>query len=230
MNEQLQNLDQGYAAVSAEQRNRVLRNTYWLLALTLVPSVLGAVVGYKTQLFLHMPWMFVLAIFLGGGFAFIYAINKTKQSSIGVYVLLAFTFFEGLTLTPIITMTLWRYSNGVELIAMAFGGTALVFFGVASVSTVIKRDLSSMGKWLFVGIIMLFVALLANLFFQSSALMIALSVIAIGLFSAYLLYDIKQVIDGGETNYITATLSIYLDLINIFVHLLNLLGIFGGDD
>jgi modulator of FtsH protease len=112
---------------------------------------------------------------------------------------------------------------------MAFGGTAGVFLAVASLATVIKRDLTNMGKFLFVGVILLLIAGLVNLFVQSSALMLTLSVIAIGLFSAFMLYDIKRVIDGGETNYITATLAIYLDLYNIFQNLLALLGIFGGD-
>jgi modulator of FtsH protease len=121
------------------------------------------------------------------------------------------------------------FANGSSLIMMAFGGTAAVFFAMASLATVIKRDLSNMGKFLFVGAIMLLVAGLINLFVQSSALMITLSVIAIGLFSAFMLYDIKRVLDGGETNYVTATLAIYLDIYNVFQSLLALLGIFGGE-
>ncbi|MDH5331517.1 MAG: Bax inhibitor-1 family protein, partial [Aquincola sp.] len=120
-------------------------------------------------------------------------------------------------------------ANGSSLIMMAFGGTAVVFFAMASLATAIKRDLSGMGKFLFVGAIMLLVAGLLNLFFQSSALMITLSVIAIGLFSAFMLYDLKRVLDGGETNYVTATLAIYLDIYNVFQSLLALLGIFGGE-
>jgi modulator of FtsH protease len=111
----------------------------------------------------------------------------------------------------------------------AFGGTAAVFFAMASLSSVIKRDLSNMGKFLFVGAILLLVAGLINLFVQSGALMITLSVIAIGLFSAFMLYDLKRVIDGGETNYVSATLAIYLDIYNVFQSLLALLGIFGGE-
>jgi modulator of FtsH protease len=112
----------------------------------------------------------------------------------------------------------------------AFGGTAAVFFAMASLSSVIKRDLSNMGKFLFVGAILLLVTGLINLFVQSGALMITLSVIAIGLFSAFMLYDLKRVIDGGETNYVSATLAIYLDIYNIFSNLLALLGITGGND
>jgi modulator of FtsH protease len=121
------------------------------------------------------------------------------------------------------------FANGSSLIMMAFGGTAVVFFAMATLASTIKRDLSGMGKFLFVGAIMLLVAGLLNLFFQSSALMITLSVIAIGLFSAFMLYDLKRVLDGGETNYVSATLAIYLDIYNVFQSLLALLGIFGGE-
>lgn len=231
MKDYSQAVEYGYSAtaVSAEQRNRVLRNTYWLLALSLVPTVIGAWVGMKF-LAPMLTGFTTLIIFFVGAFALIFAINKTKNSPVGVYLLLAFTFFMGVMLSPTLNYYLWRYSNGAELITYAFGGTALVFFSVATVSTMIKRDLSAMGKWLFVGLIMVIVAMFANFFMHSSALSIAISVICLGLFSAYLLYDIKQVIDGGETNYVTATLSIYLDVYNIFISLLRILGVFGGDD
>jgi len=112
----------------------------------------------------------------------------------------------------------------------AFSGTGLIFFGMATLSTVIKRDLSAMGKWLFIGAIMLMVAGIANIFLQSSALMVTLSVVAIGIFSAFILHDLKRVQDGVETNYITATLGVYLSIYNVFQSLLALLGIFGGRD
>lgn len=228
MNNNLQTADYGYA-VSAEERNRVLRNTYWLLALSLVPSVLGAAIGYKIGFLVGTnPWVATI-IFLVGAFGLMFAIEKTKESAVGVVLLLAFTFFMGLMLARMLTWVMF-YSNGAQLIAMAFGGTALIFFAMASVATVIKRDISWLGKFLFVGLVMLIVASLANMFFHSSVMSITLSVLAIGLFSAYILYDVKRVIDGGETNYITATLAIYLDIYNIFANLLYLLGIFGGDD
>jgi len=120
-------------------------------------------------------------------------------------------------------------SNGANLIMLAFGGTAAVFAGMAGLAGVIKRDLSGMGKFLFIGAIILMVAGIANFFFQSSALMLTLLVACLGLFSAFLLYDLKRVIDGGETNYVSATLAIYMNLYNIFQSLLSLLGIFGGE-
>jgi modulator of FtsH protease len=131
-------------------------------------------------------------------------------------------------LSRMIAMVL-GFKNGAELIMTAFGGTAGVFFLMASLSTVIKRDLSSMGKWLFVGAMVLMVGSIINVFVGSSAGMMAISMLAIGIFSAYMLYDIKQIIDGGETNYISATLALYMDIMNVFQSLLALLGIMGGE-
>lgn len=215
-------------AVSAAQSQRVLRNTYWLLALSLVPTVLGAWVGVQTGIVASLGVGMSAIVFLGGAFAFMFAIEKTKESGAGVAVLLAFTFFMGLMLSRIVG-TVLGFRNGTSLVMTAFGGTAMVFFAMASLATVIKRDLSGMGKFLFVGAIMLLVAGLLNIFLQSSALMLTLSVIAIGLFSAFMLYDIKRIIDGGETNYITATLGIYLSIYNVFQSLLMLLGVLGGE-
>lgn len=227
MNETLQTVYAGSGAL-AEQRNRVLRNTYWLLALSMVPTVLGAWVGVSTGIMATMGNGMSLIVFLVGAFGLMFAIEKTKHSSTGVVMLLAFTFFMGLMLSRLLAAIL-GFKNGSSLIMTAFGGTAIVFFAMASLATVIKRDLSSMGKFLFVGAIMLLVAGIVNVFLQSSALMMTLSVVAIGLFSAFMLYDLKRVIDGGETNYITATLAIYLDIYNVFQSLLALLGIFGGE-
>ena len=217
------------AAVSvASQRNRVLRNTYWLLALSMLPTVLGAWLGVATGITAGLTGFLGLIVFLGGAFGFMFAIEKTKNSAAGVPVLLAFTFFMGLMLSRLVAQVL-GFANGASLIMMAFGGTAAVFFGMASLSSVIKRDLSGMGKFMFIGAILLLVAGVANVFIQSSALMITLSVLAIGIFSAFILYDLKRVQDGEETNYISATLGVYLSLFNVFQSLLALLGIFGGE-
>ncbi len=230
MNEQLQTAYAGQvgSGALAEERNRVLRNTYWLLALSLVPTVLGAWIGVTTGVMTKVGMGLSTVIFLVGAFGLMFAIEKFKNSSTGVALLLGFTFFMGLMLSRLLAAIL-GFSNGSSLIMTAFGGTAAVFFAMASLASVIKRDLSSMGKFLFVGAILLLVAGVINIFVQSSALMITLSVIAIGLFSAFMLYDIKRVIDGGETNYVTATLAIYLDIYNVFQSLLALLGIFGGE-
>lgn len=221
------NLDQGYLASGAE-RNKVLRNTYWLLALSLVPTVLGAWIGVATGITMALTGGIGLIVFLGGAFGFMYAIEKTKNSAAGVPVLLAFTFFMGLMLSRMIAMVL-GFKNGSDLIMTACGGTAGVFFVMASLSSVIKRDLSGMGKWLFVGALAIMVGGIINVFVGSTAGMMAISVAAIGVFSAYMLYDLKRIVDGGETNYISATLALYLDVINVFQSLLALLGIMGGE-
>jgi modulator of FtsH protease len=208
-------------------RNRVLRNTYWLLALSMVPTVLGAWIGVTTGIARAMSPGIGLVVFLVGAFGFMFAIEKTKNSAAGVPMLLAFTFFMGVMLSRLVGAVL-GLANGAGLIMTAFAGTGLIFLGMATLSSIIKRDLSSMGKFLFIGAIMLMVAGIANVFLQSSALMITLSVLAIGIFSAFILYDLKRVQDGEETNYITATLSVYLSLYNVFQSLLALLGIAGG--
>jgi modulator of FtsH protease len=220
----------GYGtALSLEERNKVLRNTYWLLALSLVPTVLGAWLGVATGITRALTGGVGLVVFLAGAFGFLYAIQKTKDSAAGVGVLLAFTFFMGLMLSRLIAMVL-GFKNGPSLVMTAFGGTAGVFFVMASLATVIKRDLTGMGKWLFVGALVLMVGAIVNVFVGSSTGMLVISTLAIGIFSLYMLYDLKQIIDGGETNYISATLALYLDLFNVFQSLLALLGLTAGDE
>ena len=228
MNDQITTLGSAGYGVSQQERNRVLRNTYWLLALSLIPTVLGAWVGLNVPFVQALRGGMGLVVFLVGAFGFMFAIEKTKHSAAGVPVLLGFTFFMGLMLSRLIGMVLGM-SNGAQLIMTAFAGTAGVFLVMATLATVIKRDLSGMGKVLFVGVLVLFVGGIINVFVGSTAGMMALSMGAIAIFSAYMLYDLKQIIDGGETNYISATLSLYLDLYNVFQSLLALLGIFGGD-
>jgi len=226
-----QNFDQSivYGNDGALIRHRVLRNTYWLLALSMIPTVLGAWLGVQLN-FAFFPgspgisFLFFIAI----AFGFMYAIEKTKESATGVAVLLGFTFFMGLMLSRLISHTL-GYANGGTLIMTAFGGTAAILAVMASIATTSKRDFSGLGKWLLVGLILMIIASVANIFLHIPALYLTISVIAIGIFSAYILYDVQQIINGGETNYISATLKIYLDVYNIFVNLLSILGIFGGE-
>ncbi len=211
----------------AAQRNRVLRNTYWLLALSMVPTVLGAWIGVQTGILRAMSPMVSLVVFMVGAFGLMYLIEKNKNSAAGVPLLLGFTFFMGLMLSRLLGSVL-GLSNGVSLVMTAFAGTGAIFFAMASLSSVIKRDLSSMGKFLYIGAVMMLVAMIANIFIQSSALMITLSVLGMGIFTAFILYDLKRVRDGEETNYITATLGVYLSLYNVFQFMLSLLGIGGG--
>jgi modulator of FtsH protease len=215
------------AGAVVQERNRVLRNTYWLLALSMIPTVLGAWIGVASGFGRAMTPGTSMIVFFAGAFGFIFAIEKLKNSAAGVPVLLAFTLFMGLMLSRLVGAVL-GLANGGSLIMLAFGGTGAIFFGMAAASSVIKRDLSTMGKWLFIGAVMLMVAGIANFFIQSSALMLTIIVLAIGIFSAFILHDLKRVRDGEETNYISATLGVYLSLYNVFQSLLALLGIFGG--
>ena len=230
MNENIQVLGSAEAGSSAvAERNQVLRNTYWLLALSMVPTVLGAWIGIATGFASALSPGIGLMLFLGGAFGFMFAIEKTKNSAAGVPVLLAFTFFMGLMLSRLVGSVLGM-SNGAGLVITAFAGTGVIFLGMASLSSIIKRDLSNMGKWLFAGAVMLLVAGIANFFIQSGALMITIAVLAIGIFTAFILHDLKRVKDGIETNYITATLGVYLSLFNVFQSLLLLLGIGGREE
>ena len=226
MNDNIQTVD--YYVLPTAERNRVVRNTYWLLAISMLPTVLGAYVGVTTGISYAISGVMGRILMLAGVFGFIYAIERTKESATGVYVLLGFTFFMGLMLSRMIAMVL-GFKNGAELVMTAFAGTAGVFFVMASLATVIKRDLSGMGKWLMVGAVVLVVGSIINVFVGSSAGMMVISMLSMAIFSAFMLYDLKQVMDGGETNYISATLTLYLDIINVFQSLLSLLGIFGGE-
>jgi modulator of FtsH protease len=216
-------------STTALAQNRVLRNTYLLLAASLVPTVFGAWLGIQVKFNLFAnPWIGVL-LFLGIAFGFMFAIQKTKDSGWGIVLLLGFTFFMGLMLSRMLGAVM-GLANGASLIAFAFGGTAVIFFAMATIASTTKRDLSGMGKFLFVGVIMLLIAMVANVFLQLPGLMIALSLIAIGIFSAFMLYDVNRIVTGGETNYVTATLALYLDLYNVFINLLAILGITSSND
>ena len=210
-------------------RHRVLRNTYWLLALSMIPTVLGAWIGVQMNFSFMSGSPFIgFLIFMAIAFGFFYVIERTKNSAIGVAVLLGFTFFMGLMLSRLIGYTL-NFSNGASLIMTAFGGTAIVFATMASIATTSKRDFSGLSSWLFAGMIVILLAAVANIFLQMSVLSIVISAIAVVIFSAFILFDVQRIINGGETNYISATLSIYLNVYNVFVNLLALLGIFGGE-
>ena len=214
--------------VSASGPARVLRNTYALLALSMIPTVAGAWIGLASGLATSMGGMAGLIVLMVVAFGMIFAIGKYQNTRAAVPLLLGFTFFMGLMLSRLVGVVLGM-SNGTGLVMMAFAGTATIFFGMATLSTIIKRDLSTRGKWLFIGAVMLMVAGIANVFIQSSALMITMAVMAIGIFSAFVLHDLKRVQDGHETNYVIATLGVYLSLYNVFQNLLVLLGVFGGD-
>ncbi|CAN1484904.1 COG0670 Integral membrane protein, interacts with FtsH [Burkholderiaceae bacterium] len=220
---------QSDSVTSLQIRNRVLRNTYALLALSMVPTVIGAWLGVAMGFvpFAGSPFLGFI-VFLAVAIGFFWAINKNKETGIGVLLLLGFTFFMGLMLSSLIGFTLSSYSNGATLIMLAFGGTALIFATMATIATVSKSDFQGMGKWLMVGVLLLIVASLANIWLQLPALMLTVMILAIAIFSAFILVDVQRVINGGETNYVMATLAIYLDVYNVFTNLLALFGIMGG--
>jgi modulator of FtsH protease len=213
----------------ATVRNKVLRNTYWLLALSLLPTVLRTWVGVTTGITQQLTGFMGLIVFLGGMMGFQVAIYKFRDSGLGVGLLLAFTFFMGLMLSRLLGVVLGM-SNGTTLVMSAFASTAGVFAVMATMATVIKRDLSGMGRWLFAGMIAVLIAAVINMFVGSSALMLGLTVLSTLIFSFYMLYDLKSIMDGGETNYVLATTRLYIDIFAVFQNLLALFGIFGGDD
>jgi hypothetical protein len=218
------------AAVSTETRNRVLRNTYGLLALSMIPTVIGAWVGIATRfsLFAGSPAIGFIA-FLAIAWGFMFAINRYKNSSTGILLLLGFTFFMGLMLSRLLGYVLGM-ANGTSLVMMAFGSTAVIFGVMATIATVSKRDFSGMGSWLFVGMIVILLAAFANIFLQIPGMMLAISALATVLFSLYILFDLNRIVTGGETNYVMATLSVYISLYNVFSNLLALFGIGGGSN
>lgn len=227
--DRLASVTSGYAVPGAARRNRVLRNTYGLLALSMVPTVLGAWIGVTTgfSFFSGSPFIGLIA-FMAIAFGFFFAIERFKNSAVGVGLLLGFTFFMGLMLSRLIGHVL-GFSNGSQLIMLAFGGTSLVFGAMATLATVSKRDFSGLGRWLTIGFVVILVAAVANIWLQLPALMLTISALAIVIFSAFILVDLQRVVNGGETNYVTATLSVYLSVYNVFSNLLAILGIFGGD-
>jgi modulator of FtsH protease len=228
MDQSLQAYDTG-AVTSAAERNRVLRNTYALLAVSMVPTVLGAWIGVTTGFASALSPMVGLVVFLAGAFGFMFAIEKYKNSGAGVALLLGFTFFMGLMLSRLLALVLGK-SGGGNLVMLAFAGTGAVFLAMATLSSIVKRDLSSMAKFMVIGAVLILVAGIANVFIQSGALLITIAVLAIGVFSFFILYDLKRVQDGEETNYVSATLGVYLSIYNVFQSLLAILGITSGDD
>ncbi len=217
------------APSSLSDRQRVMRNTYVLLALSLIPTVAGAWLGMQLNffsLFAAHPIATPLLMF-GALMGSMFVVTRLRNSSWGVAALFGFTFLAGVFLTPILTVAA-GLRNGGQLVGTAAAMTAVIFFAMAAVATITKKDFSFLGNFLFVGLLLLIVAMVANLFFQVPALNLALSAVAVLLFSVYVLYDLSNIVNGGETNYVMATMKIFLDLYNIFVSLLNLLMAFSG--
>ncbi len=218
-----------YSGTGAITQNRVLRNTYALLGVTMIPTVIGAFIGTNLNFsFMShnaiMSSLLLLAVLYG----MMFAIEKNKNSSLGVYLLLGFTLFMGIILGPLLQVAL-SFRNGAQLITVAAGGTGITFLALAAFSATTKRDLSGMSRFLFVGAIVLMIAVVANIFLQMPALQLALSAAFILFSSLIIAYTINSIVHGGETNYVSATLSIYISIYNIFSNLLNLLLVLSGN-
>ena len=211
------------------EKNKVLRNTYLMLALTMIPTVIGAFFGMSTNFsfMAQHPIVFSLLMF-AVMMGLMFGVSALRNSVWGIVALLGFTLVAGFFLGPILQVAL-HLKNGAQLVGMAAGGTGIIFGSLATIATVTKKDFSFMGKFLFIGVILLIVASLANMFFEVPALALTISAIAVLIFSAYILYDISQIVNGGETNYVMATMGLYLDIYNIFINLLNLLMAFSGE-
>jgi modulator of FtsH protease len=219
----------GYGSVAvAPESQKVLRNTYMLLALTMVPTVAGAWIGMQTASIITGSPILSSILMLVGVVGLQFAIIANRNSVIGIGLLLLMTGLLGWWLGPILNYAL-ALKNGMQLVGYAAVGTGTILFAMGTVATVTKRDFSFMGKFLFVGMIALLIAMFANMFLQIPALALAISTLVIVVFSLFLLHDLSRIVTGGETNYIVATTGVYISLLNIFVNLLQLLMALSGD-
>lgn len=204
-------------------RNKVLRNTYLMLALTMFSTVIGSVSGINTDFsFLAqspiISSLTMLAIMIG----LMFVVSATRNSIWGVIFLFLFTFVAGWWLGPLLQYAL-QFSNGARLVGLAAAGTGIIFFTLASVVTVTRKDFGFLSNFLMTGLVLIILASLANLFFAIPAISLAIAATAVLLFSGFILFDVSRIVNGGETNYVMATLSIYLDLYNLFISLVQLL-------
>ena len=213
---------------TALEQNRVLRNTYLLLGLTMVPTVIGAVVGISTGAIIMQHPIMSFFLMLGAVMGLQVGIAYYRNSSIGILLLLVMTLLLGWWLGPLLAVAL-ALKNGPQLVGLAAAGTGAIFFAMAGIATTTKRDFSFMGKFLFVGMIVALLAIIANMFLQIPALALTISAVVVVVFSLYLLYHVSQIVNGGETNYIMAATGCYLALINIFANLLQILMALAGE-
>ena len=210
-------------SVSELSTNKVLRNTYALLGFSLIPTLIGALMGMSMNFgFAAQSPILFFIVTLGAMFGMFYLIRTNRNSSLGVVFLLGLTFLMGILLGPILQVA-FSLSNGGQIVGLAAGGTATIFLVLSGIATTSKRDFSFMGKFLMIGLLLLILAMVVNIFFQIPAMSLAISGIAVLIFSGFILYDVNRIVRGGETNYIMATLALYLNIYNLFVHLLHIL-------
>ncbi len=212
----------------ALESSRVLRNTYLLLALTMVPTVIGAFIGISTGGIIMQHPFISFFVMLGGVIGLQFAIAYYRNSAIGVVLLLGMTLLLGWFLGPLLAIAL-TMNNGPQLVGLAAGGTGIIFFTMAAIATTTKRDFSFMGKFLFVGMIVALLAIVANMFLQIPALALTISAVIVVVFALFLLHDVSRIVNGGETNYIMAATGCYMSLFNIFANLLQILMALAGE-
>ena len=214
----------------AAQQNKVLRNTYLLLAVSLIPTVIGAAVGttYFNFSFMRSSPIMSVIIMMAVFYGWIFMIEKNRNSALGVGLLLGFTAFMGLMMAPLLHSIL-SLRNGGQLVMMAAGGTAAVFFVLSGIAATTKRDFSFLNKFMLVGFVVIMLGVVAQIFLQSPLMQLMLCGAFIIFSSAIILWQINAIVRGGETNYVSATLSLYVSLYNIFTSLLQILGVVGGD-
>ena len=212
----------------SSEAQKVLRNTYLLLALTMVPTIAGAWLGMATASIITGSPIISFFVMLAAVIGLQFGIARFRNSAIGIALLLLMTFLLGWFLGPLLNYAL-ALKNGMQLVGYAAGGTGIVLFAMGTIATTTKRDFSFMGKFLFVGMIGRLVALVAILFLQIPALALTISSLVIVVFSLFLLYDLSRIVNGGETNYVIATTGVYMSLFNIFANLLQVLMALTGD-
>ncbi|HEY7658568.1 MAG TPA: Bax inhibitor-1/YccA family protein [Burkholderiales bacterium] len=231
MQPELQPNQPGYAVGTRDialEQSRVLRNTYLLLALTMVPTTIGAYIGIGTGGIIMQNPIISFFVLLGAVIGLQFAIAANRNSALGVVLLLAMTFILGWWLGPLLAVAL-ALKNGPQLVGMAAIGTGAIFFIMAGIATTVKKDFSFMGKFLFVGMIVALLAIIANMFLQIPALALTISAMVVVVFALFLLHDVSRIVNGGETNYIMAATGCYISLFNIFANLLHLLMALAGE-
>jgi modulator of FtsH protease len=215
-------------AVSTQ--NKVLRQTYMMLGLTMIPTVIGAFIGMS----MNFSWMalhpfMAFGIFMAVTIGMQMAITANRNNTMGIVLLFVYTFLLGLMMGPILQHAA-NLQNGGQLVGLAAGGTGLIFLTMAAIGTTTKKDFGYMGKFLTIGMIVAFIAIMANMFLHLPALSIAISSVFIAVSAGFIMYEVNQIVRGGETNYVMATLSLFISIYNIFTSLLNILMSFTGRD
>ena len=218
-------LNIGRSQDSALSVNKVVRNTYMLLSMTLFFSAICAVSTMALQVGQGVGFMLLI-----GGFVMTFVVRATAKSSKGLIAVFVFAGLMGGALGPIISMYLLAYANGSAIVAQALGGTALIFLSLSGYALTSGKNFNFLGGFIFTGMMVVIVAMIANIFLQIPAFSLAISSAVILLMSGFILFDTSRIVNGGETNYIMATVGLYLNIYNLFTALLHLLGAFGGDD